>query len=74
MNHAKHKQSFLVSGMTCGHCKAAVESAIIATDGVEAAQVDLNAGNATAEGTFADTAVIASIKEAGYEAKVSGGN
>ena len=50
--------------MTCGHCKAAVESAIKATEGVQAAQVDLKAGNATVGGTFADAAIIESIKEA----------
>lgn len=70
MNQKEHKQLFLVSGMTCGHCKASVESAIRATDGVQAAQVDLKAGNATVDGTFADAAIIESIQEAGYEAAI----
>ncbi len=74
MNQKEHKQMFLVSGMTCGHCKAAVESAIKATEGVQAAQVDLKAGNATVGGTFADAAIIESIKEAGYEATKLGDN
>lgn len=74
MNENEHKQSFDVSGMTCGHCKAAVESAILAVDGVQAAQVDLEAGKATVEGSFADAQVIESIQEAGYEVAVSGGN
>ena len=44
MNQEPRKRVFQITGMTCGHCKSAVESAIRATDGVTAAQVDLKAG------------------------------
>lgn len=74
MNQKQHKQVFLVSGMTCGHCKVAVESAIKTVDGVQAAQVDLKVGHATVDGTFADAVIIESIKEAGYEAAILGDN
>ncbi|KXS42896.1 MULTISPECIES: cation transporter [unclassified Candidatus Frackibacter] len=32
-----------VRGMSCGHCKNAVEEALNALDGVESAEVDLDA-------------------------------
>ncbi len=32
---------FIVEGMTCGHCKAAVEKALGQSDGVSAVDVDL---------------------------------
>jgi len=34
---------FKVNGMSCGHCKMTVEKALIATQGVRDAVVDLNA-------------------------------
>lgn len=74
MNKNEHTQQFIVSGMTCGHCKAAVESAIRGTDGVQSALVDLEAGNATVEGTFEVAAILESIKEAGYEAAFQNDN
>ncbi|MDA8352596.1 MAG: copper chaperone CopZ [Firmicutes bacterium] len=36
-----------VEGMSCGHCKSAVEGALNKVKGVEQAQVDLEAGTAT---------------------------
>lgn len=36
-----------VEGMTCGHCKSAVEGALSKLDGVASAEVDLNAKNVT---------------------------
>ncbi|MCC6509940.1 MAG: heavy-metal-associated domain-containing protein [Pirellulaceae bacterium] len=68
MSREEHKQLFRVSGMTCGHCQAAIESAIRATDGVQIADVDLKSGMATVEGNFADEAIIEAVKEAGYTA------
>jgi copper chaperone CopZ len=59
--------------MTCGHCKAAVETAIRTTAGVTSAEVDLKAGKAVVEGRFANEAVVASVEEAGYEAVASDG-
>jgi len=40
-------KKLIVEGMSCGHCKAAVEKALKGIDGVESAVVDLN--NKTAE-------------------------
>lgn len=71
MNQEPRKQAFQITGMTCGHCKSAVESAIRATEGVTAAQVDLKAGKAVVEGQFVDKSIVASVEEAGYEAVAS---
>ena len=59
-----------VSGMSCGHCKNAVEKAVRGLPGVMAAEVDLEAGTLKLEFDAAKTA-LAQIKEAvddaGYE-------
>lgn len=73
MNQKPRTQVFQITGMSCGHCKSAVQSAIQATQGVTAAQVDLNAGKAIVEGQFADQSIVEAVEEAGYEAIVSGG-
>jgi Cu+-exporting ATPase len=58
-----------VEGMSCGHCKAAVEKALKAVDGVENAVVDL--ANKTAEVTLnkevKDDTLKKAVEEAGYE-------
>lgn len=58
-----------VEGMSCGHCKAAVEKALKNVDGVDNAVVDL--GNKTAEVTLSkevSTDVLKNaVTEAGYE-------
>ena len=58
-----------VEGMMCGHCKAHVEKALLAVPGVESAEADLDAKTATVMGNADRTALIAAVKEAGYEAK-----
>jgi len=58
-----------IKGMTCMHCVAAVEKALTAVDGVdEVIQVTLEAGVATVKGNASPEALIAAVKEAGYEA------
>lgn len=46
-NFEKHQ--IIVEGMSCGHCKAAVEKAVSALPGVRAAQVDLENKTLTIE-------------------------
>lgn len=60
---------FAVSGMTCGHCKSAVESAIREVEGIETVQVDLKAGKAILQGDASDASVLTAVEEAGYEAQ-----
>ena len=58
-----------VEGMMCGHCKAHVEKALLAVPGVESAEADLDKKTATVTGSADRAALIAAVKEAGYEAK-----
>lgn len=63
------KKVLKVEGMSCGHCKAAVEKALKAVDGVENAVVDL--GSKTAEITLAEEVaediLVKAVEDAGYE-------
>jgi copper chaperone len=61
-----------VTGMSCGHCKAAVEGALRKVSGVKAVQVSLEQGKAQIEGDQVDVqALIAAVIEEGYDAKVA---
>ena len=63
------KKILKVEGMTCGHCKAAVEKALKAVDGVKDAVVDLE--EKTAEVTLnkevPDDVLAKAVTDAGYE-------
>lgn len=62
-----------VKGMTCGHCEMAVRKALEAVPGVEKVlEVDRTTERAVIEGTPDDAALVAAVKEEGYEAEVSG--
>ena len=63
------EKTMYITGMMCGHCKAHVEKALLAVPGVESAEADLDAKTATVMGNADRTALIAAVKEAGYEAK-----
>ncbi|MCU4297479.1 copper chaperone [Brevibacterium permense] len=63
-----------VSGMTCGHCEAAVKEELGALAGVSDVAVDLIAGGdspvtITSSAALDDTAIRAAVDEAGYEVK-----
>jgi len=61
-----------VEGMTCGHCKAAVEKALAGVDGVErVVEVNLESGRAVVEGSATAESLIAAVTEEGYEARVA---
>ena len=59
-----------VTGMTCGHCKTAVQKALEAVGGVTAVNVDLDNGSAQVEGTAQVEQLIAAVEEEGYNARV----
>ena len=42
-------QVIQVDGMSCEHCKSAVENALTALSGVDQAEVNLEAGNVTVD-------------------------
>jgi copper ion binding protein len=64
--------TYLVSGMTCGHCVSAVTEEIGRLDGVTGVEIDLVAGGrsrvtVTSAAALAADAVADAVEEAGYE-------
>ena len=61
-----------VSGMTCGHCKSAVESALKAVTGVTAVEVNLAGGKATVNGEGVQLeSLVAAVADEGYSASAA---
>jgi copper chaperone len=60
-----------ITGMRCGHCKAAVEKALGGVAGVGAVRVSLEAGTAEVDGIPDVAALIAAVKEEGYGAELA---
>ena len=61
--------TYLVAGMTCDHCRAAVTGEVAAVAGVTAVDVDLDTKLVRVSGAGVDEdAVVAAIDEAGYDA------
>jgi copper chaperone len=60
--------NYTVSGMTCGHCVAAITEELAKLDGVTRVDVDLTSGRVTVESNslLDEAAVIAAVDEAGY--------
>jgi copper chaperone len=58
---------FEVPGISCDHCKAAIEGAVGALTGVESVEVDVAARTVSVAGTAADGDIVAAIDEAGYD-------
>ena len=59
-----------VTGMTCGHCVAAVTKALEGLPGVEKADVSLEKAQAIVSGDADTQAMVDAVKEEGYEAEV----
>ena len=61
--------TYTVSGMSCGHCKAAVEAEVGRVPGVESVNADLDSKLVIVCGEgLEDAALRSAIDEAGYEA------
>ncbi|MEJ3745170.1 heavy-metal-associated domain-containing protein [Actinomycetes bacterium KLBMP 9797] len=62
-------QTYLVKGMTCGHCVSSVSAEVSALPGVSDVQVDLGSGQVTVTSAEAldEASVRAAVDEAGYE-------
>ena len=61
--------TYVVAGMTCGHCKVAVTEEVTKVAGVAAVEVDLDTKVVRVHGTdVEEAAVMAAIDEAGYDA------
>jgi copper chaperone len=65
---------FTVTGMTCGHCVAAVTEEVSKLDHVSRVEIDLASGAVTveSEGPVDPVAFAAAVTEAGYEVAGSG--
>jgi copper chaperone len=60
-------KTYDVTGMTCGHCAAAVSSEVQAIAGVRSVAVDVETGTLTVEGEgFTHDQIVAAVDEAGY--------
>ena len=55
--------------MVCNHCKAHVERALAAVEGVTSVTVDLASGCAEVAGTADPERIIAAVAEAGYRCR-----
>ena len=59
--------TFKVKGMNCNHCKANVERAVSAVEGVTLAEADLASGTLRVEGEVDREKIAGAITAAGYE-------
>ena len=60
--------TYSVPGVSCGHCKQAIEGEVSQVQGVAAVEVDLDAKTVTVSGEPLDeSAIVDAIDEAGYE-------
>jgi len=63
----KETLTLKVGGMSCSHCKTAIEKAVGALPGVSSAEVDLPKGEVAVSGDAPDREkIIAAIEELGY--------
>ena len=63
------EKTFDVAGMSCGHCKAAVEDELNELSGVEKANADVARGTVEVsydEGTVTTEDLLGAIQKAGY--------
>jgi copper chaperone len=60
--------TFTVTGMTCGHCVAAVTAEVSKLDGVSGVNIDLGTGSVRvdSEGPIDPRAFASAVDEAGY--------
>ncbi|MGW5744705.1 heavy-metal-associated domain-containing protein [Amycolatopsis sp. NPDC003861] len=63
------QSSYVVTGMTCGHCVASVKEEVGELPGVRAVDVDLNSGRVlvTSDGALAPEQVEGAVQVAGYQ-------
>lgn len=66
MSDTATTRTYAVPGVSCDHCKHAIESEVSIVDGVAVVDVDLEAKLVTVSGGD-DAAIRAAIDEAGYD-------
>ncbi|MFN0090613.1 MAG: heavy-metal-associated domain-containing protein [Acidimicrobiales bacterium] len=62
---------YQVPGISCDHCKRAIEAELAKLDGVASAEVDVAARTVLVAGDAGDDEIRAAIDEAGYEVEGS---
>lgn len=60
------KQTFIINGMNCNHCRTSAEKAIQSVAGVTSASVDLATKIAIVEGTATPEAICKAVEEVGF--------
>ncbi len=60
-------QEFIIKGMNCPHCQAAVTKAISGVEGVEAVEVNLSTGKAVVQGNPESEAIASAVRAAGFD-------
>jgi copper chaperone len=60
-------RTYDVPGISCGHCKAAIEGEVAKVDGVARVTVSVEDRTVEVDGDADDAAIVAAIDEAGYE-------
>ena len=65
------ESTYTVTGMTCGHCVAAVSSELAKLSGVTDVDIELASGSVTvtSDGPLDPAVVAAAVDEAGYEVR-----
>ncbi|MDP9419001.1 MAG: cation transporter [Actinomycetota bacterium] len=61
------ERTYSVAGISCDHCKRAIEGELAPMDGVEQVEVDVAAKTVVVVGSISDDDVRSAIHEAGYE-------
>jgi copper chaperone len=64
--------TFSVPDMSCGHCKATVETALAAVPGADQVSVDLTTRKVEVEGSAPPAEILKALDNAGYPATVAG--
>ena len=60
-------RTYSVPGISCGHCKQAIESEVSKLADVSTVSVNIDARTVLVEGDASDEAIRAAIDEAGYD-------
>ena len=60
------ERTYVVEGMTCGHCELSVREEVEELAGVESAQADRETGRLVVRGEVEDSAVREAVEAAGY--------
>jgi copper ion binding protein len=64
---AMSTRTYDVPGISCDHCKAAIETEVAKLPDVTGVEVDVEARTVTVEGSAPDRAIRSAIDDAGYD-------